>query len=104
MRLCYSYYMSQAATKTSTINARVKPALKRDAEAILASLGVTTTEAVTMFLHQIVLTRGLPFPVRVPNAETAAAIAEAREHPERVTRYAGVEDLMADLWPEDVES
>ena len=95
--------MSQTATKTSTINARVKPALKRDAEAILASLGVTTTEAVTMFLHQIVLTRGLPFPVRVPNAATAAAIAEAREHPERMTRYDGVEDLMADLWPEDVE-
>lgn len=94
--------MTGTATKTSTINARVKPALKRDAEAILASLGVTTTEAVTMFLHQIVLTKGLPFPVRVPNAETAAAIREAREHPERATRYDSVKELMADLWSEDV--
>ena len=89
--------MSSAATKTSTINARVKPALKRDAEAILASLGVTTTEAVTMFLHQIVLTKGLPFPVRVPNAETAAAIQHAREHPEQLTRYQNFADLLNEI-------
>lgn len=65
--------------KTETIRARVEPALKRDAEAVLKKLGLTSSEAITLFLAQVKLTRGLPFPVRVPNKETRRAIREARE-------------------------
>jgi DNA-damage-inducible protein J len=64
--------------KTQTIRARVEPGLKRDAEAVLKKLGLTSSEAITMFLAQVKLTNGLPFPVRVPNAATKRAIAEAR--------------------------
>ncbi|MCH9808458.1 MAG: type II toxin-antitoxin system RelB/DinJ family antitoxin [Alphaproteobacteria bacterium] len=64
--------------KDAYINARVDSALKGKAEKVLRQVGVTTTDAVTMLLHQIVLQKGLPFDVRVPTKETRKAIAEAR--------------------------
>ena len=86
--------------KTGYINARVAPSLKRDAELVLADLGVSTTDAITMFLRQIVLHRGLPFPVRIPNAETIAAIKQAHDDPSTLTSYNSVDAMMADVWPE----
>lgn len=53
--------------KTGYVTARVEIDLKNRAEAVLHGLGVSTTHAITMFLHQVVLRRGLPFEVRVPN-------------------------------------
>ena len=64
--------------KTETIRARVEPGLKRDAEAVLKKIGLTPSEAITLFLTQVKLTKGLPFPLRVPNAETRRAIRETR--------------------------
>lgn len=64
--------------KTQTIRARVEPALKRDAEAVLRRMGLTSSEAITLFLTQVKLTKSIPFPVRVPNAETKRALKEAR--------------------------
>lgn len=65
-------------SKTATIRARVEPKLKRDAEAVLKKIGLTSSEAITLFLAQLKLTQGLPFPLRVPNRETKRAIKEAR--------------------------
>jgi len=62
--------------KSGYITARVEPKLKARAGRILAKVGVSTTDAITMFLTQVVLKDGLPFDVRVPNAETRKAIAE----------------------------
>ena len=42
----------------------------------MRKVGVSTTEVITMLLHQIVLRNGLPFDARIPNKETRAAIAE----------------------------
>ena len=56
--------------RTATVRARVEPRLKADVEKLLHRLGVTTTEAITMFYSQIRLRNGLPFPVEVPNATT----------------------------------
>jgi DNA-damage-inducible protein J len=65
-------------SKTETIRARVEPKLKRDAEAVLKKLGLTSSEAITLFFTQVTLTKGLPFPLRLPNKETRRAIDEAR--------------------------
>jgi len=92
---------SRPKAKTGYINARVTPTLKRDAERVLGALGVSTSEAITMFLRQVVLHQGLPFPVRVPNAETIAKIRAAREDPSTLTEYDTVDAPMADVWPED---
>ena len=66
--------------KTATINMRVNPEVKADAERIFSSLGLTLTEAINVFLHKSVMEGGLPFDVRQPryNAETEAALEEAR--------------------------
>ena len=50
--------------KSEMIRARVEPALKHEAEAVLDKLGMTPTEAITLFYKQVTLYRGLPFPVR----------------------------------------
>jgi DNA-damage-inducible protein J len=65
--------------KSETIRARVEPALKRDAEAILKKIGLTSSEAITLFLTQVRLTKGLPFPLRIPNRQTRQAIKDAHE-------------------------
>jgi addiction module RelB/DinJ family antitoxin len=88
-------------SKTGYINARVTPALKHDAERVLTTLGVSTTEAITMFLRQVVLKQGLPFPVRIPNAETVAAIKAAHDTPSSLTSYDSVDALLADVWPDE---
>jgi DNA-damage-inducible protein J len=62
--------------KDGYINARVDRRLKAKAEKVLNRVGITTTDAITMLLHQIVLQGGLPFEARIPNKQTRAAIAE----------------------------
>ncbi len=64
--------------KTAIINARVKPDLKDDVEQILSRLGITTTQAITMYFEQIKMTKGIPFQLKIPNEETELAMKEAR--------------------------
>jgi len=64
--------------KTETIRARVEPELKRDAEAVLRKLGLSSSEAITLFLTQVKLNDGLPFPLRMPNRRTRQAVSQAR--------------------------
>ena len=54
--------------KTATLNLRINPALKQDAESVLGRLGIPMSTAVDMFLNQIVLVGGIPFPVTLPSA------------------------------------
>lgn len=64
--------------RTSYINARVEPKLKTSATRVLKRVGMSTSDAITLFLHQVVLHEGLPFEVRIPSTTTIAAIKEAR--------------------------
>jgi len=52
--------------KTSTMNVRINPTLKAEAEAVLTQLGIPMSCAIDMFLHQIVLQQGIPFAVTLP--------------------------------------
>lgn len=56
--------------KTEFVRARIEPSLKQNVEAILAELGLTTTQAITLFFKQMELRKGLPFPLELPNQET----------------------------------
>ena len=56
--------------KTSTIRARIEPELKDKAEHIFQQLGLTTTQAITLFYKQVELKKGLPFDVAIPNETT----------------------------------
>jgi DNA-damage-inducible protein J len=64
--------------KSAIINARVKPELKGDVEQIFSQLGITTTQAITMFFEQVRMAKGIPFELKIPNDETIAAMQEAR--------------------------
>jgi len=67
------------AVKEAFVRARVEPELKERSEKILGRLGLSTTEAIRIFLHQILLHHGLPFELKIPNATTVAAIREGRK-------------------------
>jgi len=69
-------WRQQTLPRDAHINARVDKQVK--AQKVLAKVGLSTTDAVNLLLHQIILRDGLPFEVRVPNRETRAAIAQAR--------------------------
>ena len=58
--------MNTERTKSASVYARIDPDLKEQAEAILAALGIPTSNAIDMFFKQIVLKKGLPFEVRLP--------------------------------------
>lgn len=82
--------------KTEMIRARMAPDLKHDAEIILQSLGLSTTEAITLFYKQITLQQGLPFEVKLPNAETRAALNDAKMK-RNLTKYEDVQSLITDF-------
>ena len=84
--------MRRQRTETQMIHARIDPKLKKSAERIFSELGITTTEAIRLFLKQVELHQGLPFPVLIPNEETVAAMMEAN-NPSALKRYRSFRDL-----------
>ena len=62
--------------KTDTIHMRISPEVKSEADSIFVRLGISTADAISMFLNQVILRGGLPFEVRLPTAraETLALI------------------------------
>ncbi len=82
--------------KTSTIRARMEPKLKEEGEEILASLGLNTTTAITLFFTQLVQRRTFPLELKVPNAETVASFEEAKNGD--TTSYSSVDEALEDVW------
>ncbi len=62
--------------KSSTIRARMEPDLKNKAEYVFRKLGLTTTQALTLFYKQVELRNGLPFDVAIPNETTRRTLAD----------------------------
>ena len=80
--------------ETGMIRVRVEPELKSQAEEVFSELGLSPTEAITLFYTQVTLHRELPFTVGIPNADTIEALRQARAG-EGLTEYADLEDLKA---------
>lgn len=59
------------------VHVRVDEDIKEQATKTLAAMGLTVSDAVRVFLKRVVVEQAMPFALRVPNAETAAAMAEA---------------------------
>ncbi len=81
--------------KSANVTARIEPELKQSVETIFDRLGLTTTQAITLFFRQVEMHQGLPFAVRVYNAETAAALEESQAYHE-LPSLADVNELLAD--------
>lgn len=65
--------------KTATVRARIEPHLKDEAERIFRELGLSTTQAITLFFRQVKLRRGLPFNIVVPNRTTLDTLEDTDE-------------------------
>ena len=62
--------------KTEMIRVRVSPELKHDSEEILVQLGMTPSDAIRMFLNQVVARKEFPVELKVPNEVTLKAMTE----------------------------
>jgi DNA-damage-inducible protein J len=82
--------------KSDVMRARVEPSLKAHAEAIFHSLGLTTSQAITLFLKQVEIQKGMPFPINIPNAETAKILKES-EAGINVVKTKNIQDLFEQL-------
>ena len=58
--------------KTSNVFARIEPELKMQAESILGQLGIPMSNAIGLFLQQVVMQRGIPFAVKLPQRKPMA--------------------------------
>ena len=79
----------------AVVRARIDKELKEEASAVLASIGLTVSDAFRMMLVRVVADQALPFDPLVPNADTIAAMRDARLG--NVQSFDTVEALMDDL-------
>jgi len=81
-------------SKSSNLYIRVEPDVKNNAEAILAQLGIPMSNAVGMFLKQVILRRGMPFDVTLPVAQPLdiSTLTEDEFHAELEKGYADIEN------------
>jgi len=63
---------------------------------VFHELGLTTTQAITLFYKQVEMERGLPFAIRIPNDVTAEALEQARTRHE-LESFNTLDDLFEDL-------
>jgi DNA-damage-inducible protein J len=61
------------------LHVRIDDATKQEATAALEAVGLSVSDAVRLFLKRVVAERGFPLELKVPNAETRAALEESRE-------------------------
>lgn len=59
-------------SKTSSVFARVEPDIKEQAEQVLNELGIPMSNAIGLFLKQVVLQRGIPFEIKLPAKKPTA--------------------------------
>lgn len=83
-------------SKTSTISARIDPETKEKAEQIFEVLGLSASQAITLFYKQVELQRGLPFPIQIPNRATQRALDEAKDR-KNLARFDTKDALFDDL-------
>ena len=62
---------------TATVRARIDAELKHNVEQILSQIGMSTSQAINLFMKRIERERGIPFELKIPNDETMEAIEEA---------------------------
>jgi len=68
-----------AVGKKERSNLYLNSEIKEKAKEILSRYGLSLSDAVNIFLTQVVLEKGIPFPIRIPNETTKQALKEVRE-------------------------
>lgn len=81
------------------VQTRIDPAIKEEAAAVLATIGLTVSDAVRLMLTRVAREKALPFEPLIPNEATIAAMREADRGP--LPRFESVQALMDDLHADD---
>jgi len=81
--------------KTESTSLRLDTEAKAKAYAIFKAVGLKPTQAINLFLRQVALRGGLPFEVRIPNAESIAAMQELENG--KGKSYKNPEEMYEDL-------
>ena len=81
------------------VQTRINSTVKAEASAVLATKGLTVSDAVRLLLTRVAHDKALPFEPFRPNAETIAAMEEARAG--NLKSFDSIEALMADLNADD---
>ncbi len=84
----------------AVVRARIDEHIKEEASAVLATMGLTVSDAFRMMMTRVAREKALPFEPLVPNAETIAAMKEARRGD--LASFNSVDALVADLNAEDL--
>ena len=86
-------------TANALVQTRINGAVKDEASAVLATMGLTVSDAVRLLLTRVAHDKALPFEPLIPNAQTIAAMQEARAG--NLKSYPNFEALVADLDADD---
>ena len=81
---------------TVTVNARINRTTKTKAVNILHSLGMTPSQAISLFFKQIIFTRGIPFDIKIPN-ETTLKTFRKTDAGEELHRVSSADELFKEL-------
>jgi DNA-damage-inducible protein J len=88
---------------TSMLHVRLDDDLKIKATEALAAMGISASDAVRMLFHRIVAEQAFPLELKVPNAETRAAMEEARQIMEDIKagraqpRFKNAEEMLTSI-------
>lgn len=86
--------MARTASRTANIYTRVDPETKEQAEAILNQLGIPLSNAIGMFLKQVVLQHGIPFDMKLPETKPVAIGGMTKEQID-LELQKGMDDIAA---------
>ena len=81
------------------VQARIDGNIKKEASTVLASIGLTISDAMRLLLIRIAHDHAMPFEPLIPNKETIAAMKEARGG--KLQSFKTVKNLMDDLNADD---
>ena len=81
-------------TKTATIQVRVDAKLKRQASIVLEKIGISASQMVNALYAQVVLRKGIPFELNIPNKKTRNAIKELESG--KGKRFSSFKDMVND--------
>ena len=80
----------------AVVQARIDPQIKEEARGVLDELGMSMSEAIVVYLKQIVMRRAIPFELKLPNKLTVETL-EKSERGEDVHEFSNVDDLLKEL-------
>jgi DNA-damage-inducible protein J len=93
--LCYNVAQGDTTMTNSVVRARIDEQVKEEAAAVLATIGLTVSDAFRLMMMRIAKDKALPFEPLIPNAETIEAMKEARRG--GLPNYRNIDALLKDL-------